>query len=104
MAKKVTTEFSSEGKALFEKLISEYQIQDAGGLAILKTGIEAFERMRAAKAQIDKDGMTIEDKWGQIKAHPLCAVERDSRAQFLAALKQLNFDIEPLRAIGRPGE
>jgi hypothetical protein len=103
MVKKATG-FSNEGQNLFKKLVHEYQIEDAGGLAILRTAIDAFDRMKKAKAQIDVEGMAIKDKWGQLKAHPLCAVERDSRSQFLAALKQLNFDIEPLKAIGRPGE
>jgi glutathione S-transferase len=44
------------------------------------------------------------DRFGQPKPHPLLATERDARAQFLAALKALNLDLEPLRdRVGRPG-
>ena len=44
------------------------------------------------------------DRFGQVKSHPLLSVERDSRAQYLAALKALNLDLEPLRdKPGRPG-
>ena len=40
----------------------------------------------------------------QPRAHPLLAVERDSRAQMLAAMKALNLDLEPPRdGPGRPG-
>jgi len=47
--------------------------------------------------------MTLSDRWGQLKINPLCAVERDARAQFMAAMKALNLDLEPLRdKPGRP--
>jgi hypothetical protein len=48
--------------------------------------------------------MTTVDRFGQMKSHPLLPVERDSRAQYLAALKQLCLDVAPLHAgPGRPG-
>jgi len=94
---------SAEARKFKKGILEEYTIDDAAGLRILETACEAFDRMRSAQKTIQKDGMTVTDRWGQIKAHPLCSVERDSRAQFLAALKQLNLDLEPLQnAPGRP--
>lgn len=47
--------------------------------------------------------MTFTDRFGQIKAHPLLPVERDARAAFLAGLRSLNLDFEPLHdGPGRP--
>jgi hypothetical protein len=46
--------------------------------------------------------MTMKDRYGQIKVHPLCAVERDARSGFLNSLKALGLDVEPLKGIGRP--
>ena len=94
---------SAEAKKLKKGILEEYSIDDAAGLRILETACEAFDRMRAAQKAIQQDGMTVADRWNQIKAHPLCSVERDARAQFLAALKALNLDIEPLQnGPGRP--
>jgi hypothetical protein len=43
------------------------------------------------------------DRFGQLRAHPAVAIERDARDQMLRALKLLNLDIEPLRGrVGRP--
>ena len=94
---------STEAKKLKKDILEEYNIDDSAGLRILDTACEAFDRMREAQRAIKRDGMSVQDRWGQLKAHPLCSVERDARAQFLAALKALNLDLEPLKTgPGRP--
>jgi P27 family predicted phage terminase small subunit len=92
---------SAEARKSWQKVVDEYQIVDDTGLIILTTAFEAFDRMRSAQEQIKLEGMTSTDRFGQVKAHPLLTVERDARAQFLAALKALNLDVEPLA--DRPG-
>lgn len=95
---------SPEAKCLWRALIKEYTLDDVAGLAILTAGLESYDRAQTAKALLDAEGPTVKDRWGQRKAHPAASIERDSRAAFLSALKQLNLDIEPLRgAPGRPG-
>ncbi len=94
---------SPESRGWWRKLTKEYGIDDAGGLLVLRTALEALDRMRDAQAQVREGGAMLEDRWGQKKPHPLLTVERDSRAQMLMALKQLNLDLEPLRdRAGRP--
>lgn len=95
---------SPEAKTWWKRLISEYAIADEAGLLILQSGLEAFDRMRGAQAQIKRDGATFLDRFGQVKAHPILPVERDARAAMLHALKALNLDLEPLHdRPGRPG-
>jgi len=95
---------SKESKKNFKNIVREYEISDIAGLRILRVALEAYDRAQSARATIDKDGMTVKDKFGQTKPHPLLPVERDSRAAFLAGLKHLNLDLEPLRdRPGRPG-
>lgn len=85
------------------KIIKEYGIDDAAGLAILRQAMRAHERARTAREQIAQEGATQVDRWGQVKPHPLLAAERDGRSQFFLGLKQLNLDLEPLRdGPGRP--
>jgi len=84
-------------------LTEEYAIIDAGGLEILRTGLEAYDRARSARETIDKTGLMVKDRFGAAKSHPLLPVERDARSSYLQALKQLNLDIEPLKnGPGRP--
>ena len=97
---------SVEARRWWRALEKGYLIEDEAGRLLLMVALEAFDRMRQAQAALTKDGLpvlTVTDRFGQIKAHPLCTVERDSRAQMLAALKALNLDIEPSRdGPGRP--
>jgi P27 family predicted phage terminase small subunit len=100
-AKTAPKGLSTEAKAWWKRLRTEYEIEDDAGLLLLQTGLEAFDRMRLAQAAIARDGMTILDRFDQRKPHPLLPAERDARAQMLAALRALNLDVEPLH--DRPG-
>ena len=94
---------SDEAKKIWKDILAEYSIEDAAGLRILRVSLESFDRAQSARQAIDGEGMTVQDKFGQTKPHPLLAIERDSRAAFLAGLKALNLDLEPLRdKPGRP--
>lgn len=101
---------SREAATLWRSIQREYNIIDAGGLAILARACEALDSMRAAQKVVQRLGPIVvgpsklvdgKCEPGVVKANPAAAVERDSRAAFLAALKQLNLDLEPLR--DRPG-
>jgi hypothetical protein len=91
---------SPNSKSWWVKLTDEYGIDDQAGLLILETAMRAMDRMTMAAALIDKHGAVVVDKFQQLKANPACAVERDSRAAMMGALKSLNLDLEPL---GKPG-
>ena len=95
---------SAEARALWRQLAKDYGLTDAAGQSILRVGLEAHDRMRECQQAIAKDGALLVDRFGQQKPHPLLAAERDARGQFLGAMRQLNFDVEPLRdGPGRPG-
>jgi len=93
---------SPAAKSWWKKLIAEYEIEDQAGLLILETAMRAMDRMAMASALVDQHGAVTVDKFGQLKANPACAVERDSRAAMLTALKNLNLDLEPIGKPGRP--
>lgn len=93
-----------EGRTLWRRLRAEYGIQDAGGLALLRTACECRDLEVDAMQQARQDGLSTVDRYGQRRPHPLLSAARDARAQMLAALRALNLDVEPLRpGVGRPG-
>jgi len=101
---KAPRSLSREAKRWWNRLQNEYLIEDEAGKLILETALLSFDRMREAQVILETEGMTILDRFGQKKAHPLCAVERDARSGMLQYLKALNLDVEPLRdGPGRPG-
>ena len=101
---KAPEHLSAEARKWWDDVMQEYRIDDHGGLLVLQTALEAFDRMRLSQSEIARDGQTILDRFDQRKPHPLLQTERDARYAFMSALKQLNLDLEPLRdGPGRPG-
>lgn len=103
VTKKPPKHLKADGARLWRDLVAEYQLDDAAGLALLTTAAECLDRMREAQRVIEALGSVVEDFRGQPKANPACALEKDARNGFLAAIRALNLDIEPLQQrVGRP--
>jgi hypothetical protein len=79
----------------------EYSIDDPAGLELLRQAAEAADRIASVRKQIDEAGELLTVR-GVPRVNPLCAVERDQRAALVRCLRNLNLDLEPLKARGRP--
>jgi hypothetical protein len=55
-------------------LTGEFNLADAGGLALLRVVCESFDRAEFARAAIEREGATLRDRFGQSKPHPLLAI------------------------------
>lgn len=80
-------------RAMWRAITAEFLFADPASLALLRSALEAHQRARECRLAIDKDGLTTQDRFGQVRAHPLLAAERDARAAFLAAMRALNLDL-----------
>ncbi|HSD42361.1 MAG TPA: phage terminase small subunit P27 family [Burkholderiales bacterium] len=99
--KPAPSHLSTEAKSWWSQLVAEFSITDPGGLLLLQTACEAYDRMQQARRAIEADGLMSKGSKRQARAHPLLAVERDAQKALLASLRALNLDLEPLR--DRPG-
>jgi P27 family predicted phage terminase small subunit len=95
---------SHEARQFWKAIIDEYQLDDAAGLKLLQRACEALTRIKNAQKLIKEHGELVPDRGDSIKANPAVAIEKDAHRQFIEALKCLNLDLEPLKAIGRPGK
>ena len=94
---------SDEAQGWWTALQQEYDLADPAAQLLLQTACEAFDAMRQAQAAVASHGVTVIGRDNQLKPNPAAAISRDARAQMLAAIKQLNLDLEPLRdGPGRP--
>lgn len=91
------------GKKLWTQITTEFAITDAAGLCLLQSACEACDLIAAAEAVIDRDGMTLADRYGCIRAHPLLATIRGAHGNLVRALRSLNLDEEviPAGKVGR---
>jgi hypothetical protein len=62
-----------------------------------------MDRMRNAQRIIQEQGEVIRDRYGGLRANPAVGIEKHAREGLLAALRMLHLDVEPLKALGRPG-
>jgi hypothetical protein len=89
------------GLTLWESVMSEYRIDDIGGLSILAQICAAADRAEELAAQIAIDGPAIMTKSG-LREHPLLKHEFGCRSFVTRKLQRLGLNVEALKPIGRP--
>ena len=80
-----------ETRKWWQSVVSDYELEPHH-LKLLTLAAEAWDRATAARAVIEKKGLTYEDRFGQPKARPEVAIERDSRIGFARLLRELGLD------------
>mgnify|MGYP006921409012 CR=1 FL=1 len=85
---------SAEARKLWAKILGELGEWEESQLWIVRTGLEQWDEMQAAKAQIKTDGRLVQDRFGQWKAHPLLSVFRDNANGVRQTYKLLGMDME----------
>ena len=95
--RKAPASLSAEARAIWCRLVSEYEISDPAGLHLATIAMEALDRMREAQMLIKERGICTQDRFGQLRSNPATIVERDARSAMLAALRALHLDLEPIR-------
>jgi len=91
---------SSESRALWTATVADYELEPRHEKTLL-VALEALDRLREAQQAIEADGPYPHDRFGQPRAHPALATERDSRVAYLRAMREIGLDLsEP--ATSRP--
>jgi P27 family predicted phage terminase small subunit len=80
-------------KEIWRGVFDDYNLPTKAAVAVLTTALEAHQRQREAREAIKRDGMTVMGRDGQIKVHPLLAVERDARQAWFAGIKALGLEL-----------
>ena len=90
------------GQSLWRAILSQYDIRDAGGLALLEQASRASDRAERLRAEIDGVGEIIHTRNGP-REHPGLKAELASRAFVARTLVKLGLNLEPVRSsAGRP--
>jgi hypothetical protein len=89
------------GLALWDGIMSEYEINDAPGIQLLLQAAHAADRADTLREQINRDGAVLR-RGASIRAHPLLAHELAARSFVVRTLGKLGLNFEPVRSVGRP--
>jgi hypothetical protein len=83
---------SRRSQRLWRSVTEGWELEDHHR-ELLAEGLRALDRADAARAVLERDGLTFPDRWGQPREHPLVDVERKSRGQFKDIMRAL--DLKP---------
>lgn len=78
-------------RAWWRAVVASYELAEHHRRILTLAG-EAFDRAVEAREALAEHGPYFTDRFGQPKAHPALAVERDSRLAFARLLRELNLD------------
>jgi len=78
----------------WSEVVGEYELEPHH-LRLLTLAAEAWDRGEEARKVLAKEGLIYTDRFGQPKARPEVAIERDSRIAFARMLRELALDVAP---------
>lgn len=73
---------------------AEYELED-WHRRLLQGAAEQWDRAQEARATVAVDGAYVKDRFGQLRAHPGVAVQRDALTLFARLVRELNLDSAP---------
>lgn len=79
---------SRKARELWRRVAASVALDDAG-LVALELVCRTYDRWQQVRKVIDREGLTVQDPSGRIRAHPLLTTEKDCRLTLLRALRQL---------------
>jgi P27 family predicted phage terminase small subunit len=82
--------------------VSEAYDLESHHLRILQAAAEAWDRAQAARELVTAEGLVVTSRLGERKPHPAVAIERDARAAFLRATRELGLDLDQPGAAEMP--
>jgi hypothetical protein len=84
------------GATLWRSIMSEYDIPDAGGQALLEQVALAYDRAERLRVEIDRDGEIVRGRTG-MREHPGLKIELASRSFVCRTLQRLGINLEAVR-------
>lgn len=88
------------GRDLWGRVLADYELA-AAELAVLEAACASYDRLHEAQATLNRDGLTVLDRYDAPKAHPMTAVVRDATTLLARCLRQLDVDLDD--ELPRPG-
>lgn len=85
---------SRRSRAFWKSAIEDYDLA-LPHLELLRRLCEAMDRCDQARELLDAEGLTVTDRYGQVKPHPAATIETQSRIAVARLTRELDFEGEP---------
>ncbi len=107
-ADKAPAHLSTEASGIWRQINNTWDLKNSpDALLILRTALEAFDRLQQARVILDAQGLTINTKTAagdlKIQKHPALEAEKAARAGLLQAFRMLGLEFESSGLSGRRG-
>lgn len=87
---------SKPSQTLYSRIATDYGLWgDDAAEAILRLCCESMDRCENARQQVEREGATVTDRFGQVRVHPAVQIERDSRLAAVRCLRELGLSPDP---------
>jgi hypothetical protein len=90
------------GRAVWNRVMSAYAIEDVGGTEILLLIAQSIDRAERCREAIDRDGEMVRGADGVMRRNPLLRDELTNRAFAMRAIDRLGINKEAIKPMGRP--
>lgn len=94
MAKQAPRHLSTRSGRFYRRIVKDYALE-AHHEELLRRCCEAMDRADEARELLEADGLTVTDRYGQVKPHPCVNIERDARLHVARLLRELDLEGEP---------
>ena len=82
-------------------MVERYVLDDPPARELLRLACEALDRAGQACEVLDAEGLTIRDRYGQVRPHPAASIEIQSRTAVARLLRELRVLDPPADDDGR---
>lgn len=93
---------SDSAKSWWRSVIEDFALEPHH-VRLLTLAAQAWDRAEEARVHLVIFGTTFTDRWGQPKARPEIAIERDSRIAFARLLREMGLESAPADSPRPPG-
>jgi len=90
-----------ETASWWKAVVAEFDLEQHH-LRLLRLACEAWDRGQEAREAIAEHGSVYVDRFGQPRARPEIAIERDARISFARLMRELALDVDGPDEVGRP--
>ena len=87
-----TTKPDVAAEALRKRILEDYQLDNLG-TQILENALNAYVRLLQARDRLDREGLTVVDRFKQVRPHPCYEQEAVARASFLRHIAALGLQL-----------